>query len=197
MGSWLSYIKDRIIPSILSELFSVILSSAVLSSVLSKITTGDWLELFNRAISGDWSAILVLLVLLLGVGYIIKKIREPKITGPPPIIAVGTIPLFGYDYLGTLEYAGVLWRVRAPRSYYSRPSPSSVEVEPIPRCPKCQTELEESKRRFFPGYTWKCVKCGFTKNNRDSFYQESDRAERIAKSEIERLIREGQNDTLA
>jgi len=35
-------------------------------------------------------------------------------------------------------------------------------VETPPRCPKCETELEET-RSFWGGYIWKCVNCGFKK----------------------------------
>jgi len=194
MESW----RDRVInylvlPSIGNVIFSII---------GSKILTGNWLELFNRAISGDWRVIISLIILFGLISYIIKKLRETKIYGAP-VVAGTTAPL-GYTEIGTINYADVLWRIKAPipspiPSFLgsSQPSVSDVIAVSPPLCPDCKTELEQSRRCILPGYTWRCVKCGFTKNNRDSFDQERDRAERIAKSEIEKKIREGRNDSMS
>ena len=60
----------------------------------------------------------------------------------------------------------------------------NIEVEIPPRCPQCKTELEETKK-FWGGYKWGCVNCGFTKKNSESWYIERDRVEKIAKRKFE------------
>ena len=83
------------------------------------------------------------------------------------------------------SYAGVIWIVRAPKPSELDLEPpeitaSDLELETPPRCPKCETEIEQS-RSFWGGYVWKCVKCGFHKRNSDSYYREEERARKIAK----------------
>ena len=153
----------------------------VINSIISSISNSIFGKITNFIISC--------------IKKLIKKLREPQIYGAP--VVGKRIPLFGYTKIGTIKYAGVKWQIKAPVPSPtlpfldpSQPSLSSIEVGLPPLCPNCQTELEESKRRILPGYTWRCVNCGFTKNNRNSFYQEKDRVKRIARSEIEKQIGE-------
>jgi len=90
-------------------------------------------------------------------------------------------------------YAGVLWTVRqfAPgfRSIGNRENPkttfvNSFDIVTPPRCPECQTELEQT-HQFFGGYRWECVQCGFKKRNRLSYYREANRALKILRREAE------------
>jgi ribosomal protein L37AE/L43A len=62
--------------------------------------------------------------------------------------------------------------------------PHDLDIDTPPRCPKCETEIEQT-RSFWGGYVWKCVKCGFQKRNRESYYREGERAEKIARREFE------------
>jgi Zn ribbon nucleic-acid-binding protein len=91
-----------------------------------------------------------------------------------------------------LEHAGVLWTVRVPvpvrggRTFFDPMSVSSSELNIAipPKCPNCRTELEE-KLRFFGGYKWECIRCGFEKRNKDKFGREEHRALKLAKSDWE------------
>ncbi len=64
----------------------------------------------------------------------------------------------------------------------------SIEIDVPPRCPHCKTKLEE-KQRFLGGYKWICVGCDFSKNNKDSFYKEEDRAKMRAEASMEKRFR--------
>jgi hypothetical protein len=83
-----------------------------------------------------------------------------------------------YISLGKFEYSDVIWNVQVPapdlpysKEYYlSKISPSSISVKRRPRCPKCETELEE-EHSFWGGYVWKCVYCKFKKRKKNSFYE--------------------------
>jgi hypothetical protein len=90
--------------------------------------------------------------------------------------------------LGEQPFKGVVWDV-----YGANPEPlknKNVFVTIPPKCPKCKTKLEESER-FIGGYKWRCIGCGFSKSNKDSFGKESDRVERLVEGQFERE-RQGQ-----
>jgi len=99
-------------------------------------------------------------------------------------------PTFGWISLGELPYRGVVWRIRvdAPGSSgASDPNEidlSTIEAEVPPKCPECQTEIEES-RSFWGGYLWRCVNCRFKKRNRDSYFRTQARVEKIARRRFE------------
>lgn len=87
--------------------------------------------------------------------------------------------------VGEVEYKGVKWDVRAPQPQtfenpdeYEKRLPDIAEVNIPPRCPNCGVDLEE-KKSLILGHIWKCVDCGFSKRNFDSYYTEYKRAEKI------------------
>ena len=156
----------------------------------SKIQSGDWLTwlkkiplwvywLFLGAIIG-W----ILLVAL------IRRIRYLHKKNLPSLPLGFSIPRWGYVKVGTLNYQDVVWCIRIPA-----PSPlrnigvekvrnPRVDVETPPRCPKCETELEQTET-FFGRYRWTCLRCGFSKKNSISFYHEAVRVQKLAQSQWE------------
>jgi len=93
--------------------------------------------------------------------------------------------------VGGVDHAGVKWDIVAskpsayePESEYERRLPEICDVNVPPKCPNCGVELEQTKSRIY-GYIWKCVGCGFSKRNTDSYYTESKRALRIWKGACE------------
>lgn len=98
-----------------------------------------------------------------------------------------------------VPHANVKWPVKVPlpspiqryESYEKQRlvlDPDSIIVETPPRCPKCDTKLEEQKR-VLKGYKWICAGCGFAARNRDSFYVEAARVEKIAESVIRKAAK--------
>jgi ribosomal protein L37AE/L43A len=86
---------------------------------------------------------------------------------------------------------GVTWDIRTlprhtleKRGAYAKRLSGIGEVKSPPKCPKCGVELEE-KKGFLYGYIWKCVACGFSKRNRDSFSTDAGRAEKIWRGRTE------------
>lgn len=122
-----------------------------------------------------------------------KRLKE---LNKGPSVGVARIPVYGISKLAEFEYCNVKWDICYPNSspYGLGPAvriiPEDITVRIPPRCPKCGTELEESNN-FWGGFTWKCVRCGFSKRNKDDQYIESDRAERIAKRLYEEGLPEG------
>lgn len=89
------------------------------------------------------------------------------------------------------EYNDVYWVVRGPQQNtyetkqdYENRIVNSIEVKVPPKCPICGVELEQSKSWIF-GYIWRCIDCGFKKRNKDSYYTEAKRAEKIYKRDLE------------
>jgi hypothetical protein len=153
----------------------------------SKLQSGDWLTWLKLIPSwAYWSFFGVIFFLLL-VGSIVRRIRHLQEHNLPSLPLFFSIPRWGYWTVGTLTYQDVLWRVRipAPRPWegLSREEARSarVNVEIPPRCPKCDTELEEAET-FFGNYRWSCLRCGFARKNSMSYYRESIRAEKLAQS---------------
>jgi ribosomal protein L37AE/L43A len=169
------------------------LLTPIIIGIASKINTGDWTKCFGLIPKTLWiifGVVIFLWVIIIAIRNRVKQLQELDVG--PGAYYITSDPPFGWVTIGKLNYAGVVWRVREPASPVpwepfnsSRISPSSIEVEIPPRCPKCETELEES-HSFWGGYIWKCVMCGFQKRNRDSYYREKDRVEKIARREWEK-----------
>ena len=130
------------------------------------------------------SLVYVLLFLFFLIFYLTRKENVRHI---PRVVAIGR----DLQKVGGVDYKGVKWDIRAPapsnydtQSEYEKRLPDIIDVKTPPKCPNCGVELEEKKSRIY-GYIWKCVGCGFSKRNKDSFYTESKRAERIWKGACE------------
>jgi ribosomal protein L37AE/L43A/uncharacterized integral membrane protein len=166
------------------------IGTLVATAVGSKLSTGDWLTwlravpmkvwLILFAVGGIWFVAVL-------IGRRVRELRAARSHSGP---AVFSVPMHGWIELAEFTHTGVLWRVRAPRESTweledkTSVDPSDIDVATPPRCPRCKTELEESQR-FLGGYVWKCVRCGFKRSNKESFYREADRAEKIARREWE------------
>jgi len=182
----IQFLLDKIVaPLIVTVLTPIIII------VASKINTGDWTKWFGFISKTTWIIFGLIVFLWIIIIIIRNRVKQlQKLNAGPRIFIIST-PAFGWITIGKLNYAGVVWRVRAPAP---RPwetfdpssiSQSGVEVETPPRCPKCETELEQS-HSFWGGYIWRCVRCGFQKRSRDSYYREAERAEKIARREWEK-----------
>lgn len=132
----------------------------------SEIATGNWMEWFGlipNTASIVFGLVIFVWVVIITIRSRLKRLQELDAV---PGIFVGSRPPFGWVTIGKFDYAGVVWRVRAaPARRHESLEPSrisslSIEVETLPRCPNCKTELEES-RSFWGGYVWRCVRLGF------------------------------------
>jgi len=122
-------------------------------------------------------------VIVFLIGLIFYLTRKEKISN----IRIAAFSRGPLQKVGDLAYRGVMWEVKAPlpSSYesqyeYEKRLPDIIDVEVPPKCPMCGVELEETKGIIY-GYIWKCVDCGFSKRNKDSYYTECKRAEKIWK----------------
>jgi hypothetical protein len=124
-----------------------------------------------------WYVIIILLCIII---YLTRRKKIPDF----PVAAFYRGSL---QNVGRIRYQDVDWDVQAPspRTYespaeYEKRLPDIIEVNIPPMCPICGVELEEKKGLIY-GYVWKCADCGFTKRNKDSYYTEYKRAEKIWK----------------
>lgn len=193
----------KMIESLLENLIYpllVLVLSPMAVALGSTIVTGNWREWFGLIPKGVWG-LLLLGVFAWGAAILVRKrLKQIRKSDVGPL--VGFLPRWGWIAIGEQEYAGVIWEVRVPKpdpyfsAYFSkgvpRISPSEIDIATPPRCPNCGTELEQS-RSFFIGYVWKCVRCGFKKRNRDSFFGEAERVERIARREWEVRYRDARS----
>lgn len=175
-------LREEIIASVIAGLLVFLIIS-----VLSTIKTGNWLKWFYLIPNIIWlisGLIIFSWVVIILVHKRIKKLKRPSAV----VFGIPSPPAFGWRDIGKINYAGVVWKIREPAPDpfgslipYRRGSPLKIDVETPPRCPNCETELEELES-FWGGYIWKCVRCGFRKRSRDSFYREAERVEKLAKS---------------
>lgn len=179
----IQFLLDKIVaPLVVMVLTPIIIGTA------SKINTGNWMKWFGLIPKRAWIIFGLIIFLWIAIIVIRNRLKQlQKLNAGPRIFVIST-PVFGWITIGKLNYAGVVWRVRAPapepwKSFDpSSISQSSIEVETPPRCPKCETELEQS-HSFWGGYAWRC---DFQKKNRDSYYREAERAEKVARREWEK-----------
>jgi hypothetical protein len=135
---------------LLAPLLVLLLTPAV-TALASKLQTGSWSAWFAvipRLVYYIVAAIFLLWVLIVLLRRRARHIRHMN----DPVVRPIFIPQFGYVQVGELTHAGVRWRFLAPApAPWDRFEPrsvaaSSITVETPPRCPKCDTELEEQAR---------------------------------------------------
>lgn len=125
---------------------------------------------------------ILFLILLMAIIATKEKIRQIG-DAPPAPPALHKVDL--------VEYKGVNWDILAPARHpqetpenYTRRLPQIGEVRIPPKCPRCGVELEETKSMMF-WHRWRCVACGFSKRNRDTYATEAVRAGKIWKGKVE------------
>ena len=173
------YLMDNYInPVIASIIVSIIIALG------SKAYTGKWLEWFKLIplttlkIVGGWILLWIVII------FISRRFKNLK-NSNGIFAAVNYGAPYGWVPLGEIEYNEVIWRFRSPKSTpYGDYSKSDIDVETPPRCPNCETELEQSNS-FWGGYIWKCLVCDFKKRNRESYYTEEERVKKIARRNLE------------
>ncbi len=89
-----------------------------------------------------------------------------------------------YITIATIDHSDVKWEIGIP--YPGCSNKSQLHTKLPPRCPECQTELDQEKSKV-GGYVWKCVRCNFKKRNKKSYWDEREGVEKIAR----RLWEEG------
>ena len=191
----MSRMLDKLLEKLVIPLLLAVLTPVAVA-LGSKIVSGSWTEWIERVPIPAWIVFGTAMLLWIA-GVLVRKrlkaIRESEIDYMP----FGWVPRYGYLEVYELEHAGVSWTVRAParspylRAFYPREgsylesfSSSQLDIAIPPKCPKCGTELEEEPR-FFGGYKWECIRCGFKKRNKDNFDREERRALKLAKSDWE------------
>jgi len=180
------FLIDKIIaPLVVASLTPITIS------IISKINTGDWAELFGLIPKIFWVIFSISILAWIAIIVIHKRVKRLQELDSGPGVFVISQPIFGWVIIAKFNYVGLIWKVRAPATAPwesfdpSSISSSSIEIETPPRCPKCETEIEQ-EHSFWGGYIWRCVRCGFKKRNRDSYYREQERAEKIARREWEK-----------
>jgi hypothetical protein len=111
-----------------------------------------------------------------------EKIRQIGSAPPaPPVL----------QKVDAIPYQGVTWDIVSPARHpretpadYARRLPMIGEARIPPKCAKCGVELEE-KEGWIYGYVWRCIACGFSRRNRDKFFIEAGRAEKIWRAKAE------------
>lgn len=159
----------------------------LITFVGSKLQSGNWLTWFRIIPLRVKVAFFGIIGLWLVISLIVRHIRRLRDENLPALPFVLTIPRWGYKTVGTMTHKDVLWRIQipAPSPFDGlggfETHPARVRLAHEPYCPKCETELEETKT-FFGKYRWSCMNCGFAIKNNMNAYREAIRAEKLAQS---------------
>jgi hypothetical protein len=203
----------QFIPALLAGLLVDVLFLAI-TSLSSKIFTGDWVAVFSAALGSiPFSLIVGAIIIAVPICFIFLRLRQLKERKSGPLILSPPYSPYGWDVIAQIPHAGVMWNVVVPRGwrdqlpYSLRASPDPklivdfIDIATPPKCPDCTTELEQD-RRFLGGYRWRCVnpECKFKKRSKYDFYREKERALKNAKrfvvSELEKELNEPQSLSL-
>ena len=174
------FLRDQIVaPLVVTVLASIIIGIA------SQISTGYWMTWFDLIPITAWKIFGIIIILWI----IIARSKQLQKSNTGPRVIIGPLK---WTPIGKLPFAGVVWKLRASEFALMertiRPNIDvEIDVEIPPRCPECETELEESHSFWGLWYNWSCVRCGFQKRNRHSYYQEQERAKKLARREWEEL----------
>jgi hypothetical protein len=153
----------------------------------SKLQSGDWLTWLKRVPSWGYIAFSGLTLGWLALAPVVRRFHHLRERNLPASPGFFTIPHWGYVTVGTLAHKNVIWRVQIPAPppwetlTLAEARSARVDVETPPRCPKCDTALEETET-FFGNFRWSCLRCGFFTKNNMSYYREALRAEKLAES---------------
>lgn len=168
---------------------SIIISGIVAISGISWYEYGHWFEIWMAIPWYVYLAIIMVIIAAISVSNYRKKFFQKN--SRPSIWAES----FGgsYELLETVEYESVKWRILVPtgtpyglhRDHLKRIQ-DGFKVERIPRCPNCNTELTEELK--FLSFRWYCVKCGFSRKSKFSFYISRQNVKKIVRPEIEELV---------
>ena len=155
----------------------------------SYMTTGnvmDWIYLvpwWGWNLSFGVNTVWIIAII---VTHRLKEIKKPGISVTP-------FSSYGYGEIGSIDYADVKWRVQAP---FKEPwgglldyTPKRIRISTPPRCPKCETKIEEEKT-FWGGYIWKCPTWDFSKRSQQRCYNVSKSVENIAQRDVELMNKE-------
>jgi ribosomal protein L37AE/L43A len=185
-----SYQRSMKKTELIQSIYYIFASILTIITIIKILNWDSFISIWGLDIifSIPWYGYFILLVIVLG-RLIWSEQRNRNITSSRfTIVGVGIKEC----KLGEIQYKGVIWNIMAPipsnyenESEYKRELPNFVSVSYLPRCPHCKIELEERKSLFF-GYNWLCIGCGFKKWNKDSFYLEKKRVEKIARRECEK-----------
>ncbi|MDD5338672.1 MAG: hypothetical protein PHG35_04580 [Dehalococcoidales bacterium] len=182
------------IKSLISPIVGAVLT-LIVGSCVSHNKTNDWREWFTD-MPQIWITLLVFFTLWFIVIFLVQrradKSKEQSKKNRRPFWTV-----IDEKPVGKIPYAGVNWIIHAPAgSDLNTLKANFLEISIPPRCPECKTEMDE-KKSFLRGYTWKCVKCNFTKRNKDCFLVEAKRVKKIVKSDFEEYQSSITNNTLS
>jgi ribosomal protein L37AE/L43A len=162
--------------------------------VISKIKTGGWFTYF-KIYKVEFIVVVGLILLiwfaLLVVYKLSKQIAERNHYSGMHV----QTPEYGWKYLQNENYKKVIWRPRIPLFWGPDIQPQEItkinfdelEIEVPPRCPKCETELDETKT-IWGWFRWKCPECGFTTRKIYNANFHSDQLTKVVKRKTERQI---------
>ena len=181
------FIKDTIKDSFKQLIIATFTPVAV--AIGSKIATGSWLEWFK---SLPLWVLVIILVLGFFLAVIYKRHKVVKSYDKSKASSI-SIPPYGWVEFKRIPYDDVVWIVQRDglgpdsRRIFPRndPRPSQIRIDIPARCPKCETELKEI-RRILGGYIRSCIRCGFKKRSKVSFYETSKDVERLARNDVEK-----------
>ena len=177
----MKFLKDLVRKVILAIIMNLL--SPVVIIITSKVKTGNWLELYKNPVVIILSIILLIwfIASLIYRGVDLKKNRNSSFFIPIEI------PLYGWRPIAEITYRNVRWIIQYPVNSINERNiqTDKIEAKTTAICPNCKLELEE-KENFFGRFKWTCISCGFSKTNKDSMFDESERAARLAKREFEK-----------
>jgi hypothetical protein len=170
----------------------VILVTATVSAIVSKVQTGNWFTYFQWLIS-IYGLVAIGLILVAWAIFVALQIHSAT----QEANAVSGFAALRNDYIirreiAEYEYEGVLWRVLAldygPYVAKEAPSPTDLESEVPPRCPRCKTDLEEIKA-YWGYYVWNCPRRDFRKRTWKNFYASKESVQRIIQADFRNYLR--------
>jgi hypothetical protein len=181
-------LSENILEKVLFPIILLLLTPLI--TVLgSKLQTGSWTAWFVNKPKYVYFIFGGVVLLWFTTTLIRKRLKKIERQNYFDLVGPVVIPAFGYIQIDEIKHADVLWKVRAPAQApslwdefsISNINPNAINIYTPPICPKCRTELEE-ELRFFGGYRWSCIRCGFSIKQKHSYYREKIRAQRLAQS---------------
>jgi ribosomal protein L37AE/L43A len=181
-------IKDIVLNNTIARIL-YIFSTVFALLLITWFLNGNFIDQLKEIPSYIWGVFLLLIIGCFVGSLIYKRYKKIELYNSPSI-GMGFAGVSSYDLktICELQYEKVIWKIQYPvvpwESYASDFSPENIEISMPPRCPNCKTELNEIKR-FWSGYNWKCISCGFDHKNEEGWYVVEGKVKKIAMRKLE------------
>jgi hypothetical protein len=150
--------------------------------IISKTNTGQFFKYFLATPVYIWIIIGVIIIIWI---LLLNRRRKVKLAYSYIINKLLYSSATEYIHLFQITYKKLNWNIKG-EFYRGDADFSCIESDTPPRCPRCNTEIEEYANLLFWGYRWRCPSCKFFKISINSYHKLKRSVDKIVKNKYDK-----------